>query len=73
MADPTATRVAEHAAGQRRRGLVRTTVWVPKEHVGELKLAAAELRRRAGLLLPSEIQPALTPHGRPVLEPAEDG
>lgn len=54
MSDPVKVRVAEYTRYQRKRGLVRVTVWVPKQQVEELKKAAAQMRKAAKLKLPQE-------------------
>lgn len=54
MSDPVAVRVASYTKDQRRRGLVRVAVWVPKQQVEELKQVAARMRKSAGLRLPTE-------------------
>ena len=67
MTDPVAERVAEYNQEQRRRGLVRATVWVPKGKLNELKKTAAKMRKAEDLLLPSEKSPGLVGHGKPIL------
>jgi len=45
---------AHHVADQRRRGLVRISVWVPEEDAERIKNIGAQLRRDAGKPLPGD-------------------
>lgn len=72
--DPAAERVADYTRAQRKRGLVRATVWVPKGQLNELKKMAAQMRKNAGMLLPSEkTSPGcVVPHGKPIVDESDE-
>lgn len=81
MSKDVAERVRDHAAKQRRRGLAKVAVWVPRAEAERLKSIAAGMRAKSGVPLPTErerhqqpkAQPEKRPDSRPsvALAPAE--